>query len=151
MAAITLIAAGSGVASWLGLFSDTFGPSDQDQRIATIHMEITFRLQEIHKFLYQGQMTNRDLYNGTRLIEAHGVGLSAEFKNTELRTILFELEQVAPAKKKFHVQKIRSLFEDLAELAPQAPFADSEHPDPQKVQSARIKFEQIEREWQRIK
>ena len=150
MAAIALIAAGTGVAGWLGVFSDIFGPSEQDQRIARMHEEIILRLREIRKFLYQGQMTNRDLYNGTRRIEAHGVGVSEEFKDTELRTLLFELEQATPAKDQSHVQKIRSLFEELAELAPRAPFGDSDLPEPQRVQSARSKFDQIESEWQRL-
>jgi hypothetical protein len=148
---IAVIAAGSGVASWLGLFSDICGPSVQDQRITIFHQEVTFRLQEIREFLYQDQMTNRDLYNATQRIEAHGVGLSAEFKDTELRTLLFEFEQASPAKNQAHLQNIRSLFEELARLGPPAPFVDSDLPNPQKVQSARIKFEQIEREWQSLK
>jgi hypothetical protein len=150
MAVIALIASGSGLAYWLGFFSDIVGHSEQDQRIDRMHEEIIFRLREIRKFLYQGQMTNRDLYNGTRRIEAHGVGVSMEFKDTELRTLLFELEQATPAKDQSHVQKIRSLFEELAELAPRAPFGDSDLAEPQRVQSARSKFDQIESEWQRL-
>jgi len=150
MAVIALIAAGAGVAHWLELFSDMVGPSEQDQRIDRMHEEIIFRLREIRKFLYQGQMTNRDLYNGSRRIEAHGVGVSEEFKDTELRTLLFELEQATPATDQSHVQKIRSLFEELAELAPRAPFGDSDLADPKRVQSARSKFDQIESEWQRL-
>jgi hypothetical protein len=150
MVAIALIAAGSGVVGWLELFSDIFGPSAQDQRITTLRREITFRLQKIRRLLYQGQITNRDLNKATRLIEAHGVGLSAEFRDTELRTLLFEFEQATSAKNQARVQNIRSLFEELAELAPQAPYVDSDLPNPQQVQSARIKFEQIEREWQSL-
>lgn len=83
-------------------------------------------------------------------IKTHGVGVSKEFKNTELRTLLFELEQVTNAKYRPYIQRIRSLFEELIKLAPQTPFRDSDPPDPQKVQLAQSKFAQITREWQRL-
>jgi hypothetical protein len=150
MAIIALIAAGSGVASWLGLFSDIFGPSEENQRITKMQEEISFRLNEIHKFLYQDQMTNRNLYNGTKRIEAKGVGVSQEFKEMNLQTLLFEFEQITSVKNQSYIQSIRNLFEELSELAPSVPFTDSDLADVHKVQSARAKFDRIEQLWQRI-
>ena len=125
-------------------------PAGHEQRISTLHAEITYRLQEIRTFLYQGQMTNRNLYDGTKRFEAHGVGVSAEFKDAELRTLLFKLAQITPARNRSHVQDMSDLFEELVALAPPAPFTDGDLADPQKVESARSKFNQIEREWQRL-
>jgi hypothetical protein len=113
-----------------------------------MHREITFRLNEVRTFLENDPMTKSILHHATARIQAHGVGVSQEFKDWELRTLLFELEGITPQENQCHVQNMRDLFEELASLGPTAPFSEGEPADPQSVRSARDKFEEIEREWQ---
>jgi hypothetical protein len=122
-------------------------PLDQD--IAKMHMEIDFRLREIRSFLDQEPMTKGNLANATRRSQARGVGISERYKDTQLRTLLFELELAAPEETQHCIQNTRNLFEALAQLAPEAPYSEGTPADPQKVQLARDQFAEIESEWQR--
>lgn len=98
--------------------------------------------------LDQEPMTKGVFYRATAAIGAHGVGISFEFKDWELRTLLFEIEQLTPEENQSYIQNIREWFEELERLGPQAPFSEAEPAEPQNLQLARAKFLQIEREWQ---
>lgn len=124
--------------------------TSQNNDLTILHQEISFRIEEIHSFLYQDPITAGPFYNATARQTAHGVGISEKYKDAELRTLLFELEQISPEKEKGTIENIRKLFDELAALGPTAPFSEIDPVDPQNLQAAREKFETIESEWQKI-
>lgn len=148
--AIALMAAGAGAYAWFELIPKITGEAE-NEHIGLIYEEMDFRLQEIRGLLYKDEVTNRDLYAATMRVEAHGVGISQEFKDIQLRSLLFELEQLETAENREKLKDIRNLFEELAEVAPQAPFVDGDLADLQRVQLAREKFGQIESEFEYLK
>jgi len=109
--------------------------------------EVNYRLHEIHTFLDQEPINKGAFYNATARSTAHGVGISIKYKDAELKTLLFELELRVPEEDRPDLQHIRVLFEELAELGPQAPFSDGDPADPQNVLLARETLGQIELEW----
>jgi hypothetical protein len=122
-------------------------PELNDKRSLIMQKEISYRLQEIHSLLEQEPMTKGVFSRATGAIRAHGVGISYEFKDWELRTLLFEIEQITREENQSFIRNIRNWFEELERLEPEAPYSEDEPTDPQKVQSAREIFKQIESEW----
>lgn len=123
---------------------------NQGKGLTTLHKEISFRIEEIHSILYQDPLTAGPLGNATQRQTAHGVGISEAYIDWELRTLLFELEQVSPDDEKIIIEKIRNLFDEFSNYGPEAPYSVTAPIDTLIIRSAREKFEEIENEWRNL-
>jgi hypothetical protein len=122
----------------------------QNQEKDLLHKEINFRLEEIRSLLDREPLLAWQLRSATSRLTAHGVGISEAYVDTELRTLLFELEQISPDDEKVIIEKIRKLFNEFSSSSYEIPASDGALIDPQTAQLARDKFEEIENEWQTL-
>ena len=67
---------------------------NQEKDLALLHEEITFRFEEIRSLLDHEPLISWQLRNATSSLTSHGVGVSERYIDTELKTLLFELEQI---------------------------------------------------------
>ena len=80
----------------------------------------------------------------------NGVGISERYRDTQLKTLLFELEQVSPDDEKATIEEIRKLLDELATPNYKIPASDGEVIAPEIAQWARDKFAEVEMKWQSI-
>jgi len=123
---------------------------NQDKDLTLLHEEITYRFEEIHSLLDHEPLLSWQLRNATSSLTSHGVGVSEKYIDTELRTLLFELEQISPDDEIASIEKIRTLFNEFSSPSYEIPASDGEVIEPATAQLAREKFAEIENEWQGI-
>ena len=144
---VALLAAGSGVAAWKSILMQL---CEGRKRRKRLEKEITYRLGEIERLLNNESMEKGVFYSACMRYEANGVGISEEYKDQKLKSLAFELRQVAPKNKRLTVSRLQSQLADLAEYAPKAPFRDKDIPDVETVDKARREFAGIRTTWNEL-
>jgi len=123
---------------------------NQEKGITLLHEEITYRFEDMRSSLDHEPLLTWQFRHAIAGSTLNGVGISERYRDTQLKTLLFELEQVSPDDEKAVIEEIRKLLDELAVPNYDIPASDGEVIDPEIAQWARDKFAEVEMKWQSI-
>lgn len=123
---------------------------NQEKGLTLLHKEITYRFEDMRSALDHEPLLTWQFRHAISGSTLNGVGISERYRDTQLKTLLFEVEQVSPDDEKTTIEEIRKLLDELSTTNYEIPASDGEVIDPEIAQWARDKFAEVEMKWQSI-